>query len=587
MKQSKPKIIRILGFLLCLSIFVTCLLSGCKNQPDQMTTSSANQTEMTSSLATAPVIEEIVFHVGQQEQKYNLTFADSAKQVPMICLEDAVALLESYIQENRDSNFTLELTVRKEQFVLTRDHGAQCVLDLHAGTLLFPDYNAFHKFSFELGALDILEASGFDSEGQPAYFQRVMCSEKPATSSVIDLAEREIPFFVHKKKGYITLQTFSDLFLTPYEIMLCYNQQEVFLLNGQQLASLTDSYYGGNVTQPDPMLPKLKYRQLCLLLDFHYGLQESHGIQSADEYITQLGLKEPLCSTDPAVSFSALKTLFYKYLSDNHSNVQIHSVFDKEPNYSLGAQEASIGYWEFYKNYQQYNSLRKEQFGEQYQAYAENGDTAFITFDRFSSVTGNYYENAPTKDALADEVALICYAHSRITRQNSPIKNVVIDLATNTGGHMDGGIFLTAWVLGNSIIHISDPIRQAEGTFLYRADVNLDRAFDSNDTISDKNVFVIVSPLTFSCANYAAYALKESGKVTLLGSTSGGGSGCVYMASTVDGAAVSFSSGLLISGYKNGSYYDLDVGVEPDVKFAKLSDFFDRRRILEIIHDLV
>lgn len=557
-----------LALFMALLFCVACLLPGCS-----------------SSSSEDPVLtkKDVSLYVDQKEETLPLAFADSEQQIPLVCIHDAVALLENYVQEHRDEKYTLKADTDGDTITLTRDNGAQCVLDYANGTLTFPDYNAFHRFSFELGSLDILESTGFDEAKKPAYFHRVLCSEKAAQTSVVDLRARDIPFYMQAGKGYVTLQTFSDLFLTPYEIMLSYNQKSAFLLTGDLLGDLSATYYGAKELKPSQELLALNYRQLCLLIDFHYGLQEEHNISSADAYIAQVGLKDALLSDDQTVRFSALKTLFYKYLSDNHSGVLMHPVFLAEPDYNLGAQEASIGHWEFYNNYQLYQSGRKEQFGDKPKPYEEIGDTAFVTFDSFSSATQNYYEKAPTKDNLKDEVGLISYAHAQITRKNSPIKNVVIDLATNTGGHMDGGIFLTSWVLGNAILHISDPVRQAEGTYIYRADVNLDRVFDSKDTIADKNVYLIVSPITFSCANYVANAFKESGKVTLLGTTSGGGTACVYMGSTLDGAGVNFSASLRMSAYKNGSYYSLDTGVVPDIKFTSLADFFDRKRIKEII----
>ena len=55
-----------------------------------------------------------------------------------------------------------------------------------------------------------------------------------------------------------------------------------------------------------------------------------------------------------------------------------------------------------------------------------------------------YYE-IDTKD-LSDEntIELIMKAHSMITRENSPIENVVIDLSCNHGGAADTAAFLLA-----------------------------------------------------------------------------------------------------------------------------------------------
>ena len=61
-------------------------------------------------------------------------------------------------------------------------------------------------------------------------------------------------------------------------------------------------------------------------------------------------------------------------------------------------------------------------------------------------------------------------------------------------------------------------------TTSYVVDVNLDGVFNSKDTIASKNLYCITSPVSFSCGNLVPALLKESGKVTMLGDTSGGDS---------------------------------------------------------------
>lgn len=530
--------------------------------------------------------KSVPLHRASTTESIDLAFLEGANDVPLISVERMVELLSTYVRDNRDEAYRLEYKLEDGKVLLTRDNGAFCKIDPAEGTVFFDDYNRFNKLSFEIGSLDILDSDCFSDLGEPEYFQRVMCSEKAGEASLVELHKRGIPTVLRDGKAYLTLQAFNDLFLIPYEATMLFNGNECFLTKEALSEDLELKYYSAELAPRSAALIDITYKHLCLLIDFHYGLQESHGISSADAYLAQIGLKSGLNSEDPATFFSAIKTLTYAYLADNHTSVMMHSPYHADPNYSSSSTEASIGYWEFYKSYLHYTALRKEQFDGGQAPYSEIGDTAFIVFDTFSSATVNYYENSPVNGVFNDEIGLISYAHAMITRENSPIKNVVIDLATNTGGHMDGGIYLAAWVLGNAVMHISDPIRNAEASFVYRADVNLDRVFDEKDTISDKNVYLITSPITFSCANFIASAFKESGKVTLLGYTTGGGACCVYMSSTADGGAITLSSSLCMSTYKNGSYYIVDAGIAPDVKITDDSYIFDYDKLAQLVNSL-
>lgn len=576
-----------LSLILALIIFLASL-SSCAS----VVKPSGGESESESGLVglfdiNADLAEQTLnLYKENSTEEITLAFFEGVDDVPMISLSLAVEILTSHIRAAQDEEYLLDLSVDGDIATLTRSSGAYCEIDLGRGTLFFNDYNAFNAFSYDLGSLDIMEGDGYNEFSEPEYLKRVLYSEKAGVESFVDLHERGIPTALRGEEAYLTLQTFSDIFLTPHEVMMAYNGEDCIFSGFMLSDELKEEYYGGGNGERSEELIDITYRQLCLLVDFHYGLKAQHGITLADAYFEQTGLKDGLTSEDISVFFTALKTFAYYYLADNHTAVLLHSPYDEAPDYSLGADEASIGYWEFYQKYVNYSSLRGEQVENGLTPYSEVGNTAFVVFDTFSSATVDYYENSPLDGEFNDEIGLISYAHSMINREDSPIENVVIDLSTNTGGHMNGGIFLASWVLGNALVHISDPIRSAEGTYMYRADVNLDRKFDEKDTISDKNVFLITSPISFSCANYIATAFKESEKVTILGATSGGGACCVYAAPLANGAVMTLSSSLCMSTYKNGTYYVVDDGISPDVKITDLGILFDYEKLAQLINEL-
>ena len=233
-----------------------------------------------------------------------------------------------------------------------------------------------------------------------------------------------------------------------------------------------------------------------------------------------------------------------------------------------------------------YGAAREKLLGD-YSLYQEVGNTAYITFDEFRSASASaYYDALEGGDAPIDTISLIIYAHSRIYREGSPIENVVIDLSNNTGGSVNAAAFVISWFLGKAEISVKDTFTSAMSTGVYQADVNLDRKFDLYDNCSEKNLYCLISPASFSCGNSVPAAFKASGKVTLLGRPSSGGSCTVQFLSTAWGTSFDISGSNRMSFTKNGSFYDIDQGVEPDFVLSRPESFYDREKLTDYINQL-
>ena len=176
-------------------------------------------------------------------------------------------------------------------------------------------------------------------------------------------------------------------------------------------------------------------------------------------------------------------------------------------------------------------------------------------------------------------------SHAQIA-QDPEIKNVVVDLSCNTGGAIDACIYLAAWMLGKTDVSIENSLTGSKSTTTYSVDVNLDGEFDEDDTISDKNLYCIISPVSFSCGNYAPSLLKASGDVTIVGKKSSGGGCMVNSAFTADATPFSISGVKQLAMVKNGTYYSIDIGVEPDISLTKIERFYDRVELTNYLKNL-
>ena len=162
----------------------------------------------------------------------------------------------------------------------------------------------------------------------------------------------------------------------------------------------------------------------------------------------------------------------------------------------------------------------------------------------------------------------------------------MLDLTNNTGGAVDAAVVVLGWFLGDAPFSVKNMATGAMSTAVYRADVNLDHQYDEKDTVSDKNLYCLISPVSFSCGNLVPAALKSSQKVTLIGRTTGGGSCVVQPMSTAYGTVFQISSPLRMSFLKNGSFYDIDQGVEPDYYIDNIANLYNREALTEFINGL-
>ena len=545
-------------------------------------------------------------------------------------------------------NLEMEIIEDGKAVKLTRETDYYMVVNFEAGTIDYVDYVAFVQSAF----LPYMEIGGAPEmvNGEPFLLQYTQDRNLYGHLTHVNLKDYGIPMAAQDGKFLLPLQTLNAFTLSDVGMALYYNGQSLYLADIQTMVHPRDTFqetlaanglltpdvvakfqaYEGNYEErfnylldlisetseqgkklvddykagletnmylhytSAPKAPRSSelieygYLELALEMDCFYGLRESHYIDDFTDFFAQNEIGAGLLDPDAAKADQAVADLMHYWFDDGHSAFLSSSYLsgsDAKKNYGFNLTGmTTMG--------QRLATLRS-QYPNAGLSYYEVGDTAYVTFDQFIgtvSETGfaDYYTMAKEGTLPADTIGIIHEAHKQITRENSPIKNVVLDLSCNGGGMAFTAFFTMGWFLGDANYSYRNTFTGAQTTRYCRADVNLDHQFDENDTLAGRglNLYCLISPNSFSCGNLVPWVFKASGDVTLLGKTSGGGSCVVGFNTTAWGASYRYSSPKRLAFVKNGAYYDVDQGVAPDHVIDDYAHFYDREALTEFIHGL-
>ena len=514
----------------------------------------------------------------------DLYFINGVDDVPYISVNTAKDILIRAVRGLDAPNYDLTMETKGEKVALSRETHYPVIFDCEEDTIFFWDYDAFMLQNPNATLMDLVAVSGFNDKGEAELFQRSDTSfERYGEAITFRPGDYGIDMFYQDGEHYLPLQLFSDILLSQNAMNTLYNGKDVFILQSGNLAPFEEAYY--NVPHParrSEALAEFNYNELCFALDSLYGLKEQHNIKKFDTMFMQSGLKWKLLSTDPQEAGQALCDLTFMHLDDLHSAFSKHSfMMTGKPERRLGSScRQSVA------DMQRYAEARKKVYPNGAPAYEEVGNTAYITFDEFAVEDVDYY-TAKAEDHLGDTIALMIHSFSRITRENSPIKNVVLDLSNNGGGAAPTAAFTIGMFLGEGSISVANPLTGALVIQNFKADLNLDRKFDEKDNLLNYNLFCLTSPNSFSCGNLVPSALKNSHRVTILGQTSGGGACVVQNMTTADGCVFTISGPYRLAYTKNGSFYDIDQGVTPDFVLPTPEQFYNRKALTNYINKIM
>lgn len=552
-------------------------------------------------------------------------FADGDTSVLYVGLQEFCSTLKQ-LYGMLYPGFDMHLVVDEDGAFISRENGSMVFFLREDNSITYSDYDMYNAGAIAVNGGDMLATKAYRTYEDGS----VMLDENG--EMMLNLFRRKDGDLAYMKKGYpisATLDNYNiscfwtddDLYL-PLPVLnslinpigavnFVYNGQLLFVLVGKPDDAIPDAngmtmrdyYYAVPSTERSQALTELTYNLLCMDLDLRYGLKDSHGIEEDfDEFLEMVGLKARMLDRDGQVFVQALQELVWQYFSDFHSALDMKgcyvgrdfktSEFKRPPSY-----ENRVYAVKRYQNAREAAGLALPDLGIGKQIvlepYQEVGDTAYITFDTFKIDTradyySDEYQQYMDRLIVADTAMLVQYANQQIRREGSPIRRVVVDLSNNGGGMLDAAVYITSWLIGNCKFSTVNPQTGARYTVVYEADIDLDGQITDADYLDPEEyeLYCLISDSSFSCGNLVPVLLKESGKVTLLGETTGGGACVVEEAITADGNFFCYSGATQLCFVKNGSYYSVDRGVEPDVAITKPAHFYDRVWLNDFIANL-
>ncbi len=581
----------------CIAIGLTaCNMPVSVAAPSETTTEDTQNKEASEEqeAKSEPVTHEVSSEVyplyfdTAEGGDMKLYFLDGVQDLPYVEINDFMPVLNDMF-DNATTDVSFSISTEDHLVTITRaddEKRIEMAIDFDKNSIEFIDYNLFCQKAGKSTIMDTTSINVFNDAGEPTILQKVDKGTYTRFGDALEfkLGDYGIDLIDQDGLYLIPLQTISDILMAPASIGDIYFNGK-YVITSADVNGCSDLYYSVPKGERSEALTEYGYNELCMMLDYFYGLKENHKIESFDKLFNNVGFDVILKGQDVNQADRAIYRTITDFLDDNHSDWSAFSYLSGPDDYkSVGSAKTKI-----FDHLDNLQATRDKYYPDGVPGYEEVGNTAYITFDGFNYLAPDadmYYTEDLQEIPDEDTIALIAKAHKQITRENSPIENVVLDLSENLGGVDDAAIFTIAWFLGEASLSQTDDMTGAMCTTTYRADVNLDRVFDEKDTVSDKNLFCLISPSSFSCGNLVPCVFKDSGKVTLLGRTSGGGCCSVMSVSSAWGTSFKISSNQRMSFLKNGAFYDVDRGADPDYVLSNANKYYDRVSLTSYINSL-
>ncbi len=601
---------RILGLGLAACLAINSLAAPVYAAND--TTTAVTETASKSYKITKRNIPTYFYEYKSEDNKKLPLYYMNDSDVPYFEITDMVSVFETLLKQCGRTELKVKIEKDGNKITLTRENDYFVILDFDKDTVFFWDYDGFFTSSMTKTLLDLVMPV-YDTQDFTFMLKTLSSTERTGNTVTLDAGSYDIDFVRKGDKYYIPVQTFSDVFLAGFGAgVTLYNTRSlIFYLEGMdplydhdtgKYTKLGKVYYGKNgeyaTGKVSKTMSEFSLNEFCFAMDSLYGLKEEHNITSFKEVIIQRQTGYNMFGTNAKKIDRELWKLMYENVDDIHSRYVASS-------YASGADYK----WKLNDKYgqgyardfifafdEELRELRKK-YNPDIKIYEEHGDTAYITFDNFTldivNVFGLFGEEPDkpvpvTLDKVNDTVSLIAYSVQQILRKDSPIKNVVLDLSINGGGAVDAAAYTIAAFLGRASLSVENNLSGSLITNDYMCDINFDTKFDKNETLAGHglNLYCLTTKASFSCGNLVPCVFKEDPHISIIGQKSGGGACVISTISTATGTVIDISGNNRLSYMKNGSFYNVDQGAEPDFAISKYEHLFDREWLTKYIDDL-
>ncbi len=582
-------------------------------------------------LLTLPTLAEEPFTVekrqvpvnrgGEDDGTVGLLFYPDMPSVPYISVADFQALILP--------GTTIKVTKTGKGEYLLEGPYANATVNTVNDQFTSDDYMAFTN---QMGQVQ----EGMDNVGfGGAPFLRYNHHElTPASATVtFDFSKYDIDLRGDEKAVYFPFATISDIFSDMDFHLAGYNGEKVIVLTGDD---------ADNVAKLEPERAKelletesreedmaaFCYAELCFVIDHFYGMPGRSPLESGirkdglDKTLDVIEhgptIKKLLKSTNTNEYFFGMKSLQVLLHDGGHTNLMVDYSLFMAPAEEYEMEE----YFEEWKErnkefedtypylYQQLMDLIEE-FMESSkreeismyrpstsdQTYYKEGDTAFLMYDQFGPINNKawkeYYKNGcqgetPAIDAeYPGDLSVVLDALKQAS-EDPEVKNLVVDLACNTGGDFDVLMAMSVLMGGPNYYYSENLVTGQRQIAYFDVDSNFDGVFDEKDkdVKYDLNIAVLTSDVSFSCGNFFPSMMQDVG-FPIIGERSGGGSCAVHPFITPEGMQFQISSAR--DRIANKNWENIDGGVEPDfvidVSSGDYSKFYDVAAIKSFINN--
>jgi len=344
--------------------------------------------------------------------------------------------------------------------------------------------------------------------------------------------------------------------------------------------------------QRSQIVADFSYQELRFAMYELYGETRNEAVRDFDAFIQDKPYKADLLSLDCKTYDEAMAKFLLQGIDDCHTTIGTTSIYDLPTMANGNAYSSTLEG----PRYDAMTSLASKLRGERADAGVSEGldivgETAFLTFDKFAfdrasngvlSLKGfKEYKGTDPKSYVQNNTMEFFASSFNKIAENAAVKNVVFDLACNTGGKTATMAYLISYMTDDPSIVVKKGLNGSIIDYHYRTDLDQDGIYGSStDTFKGKyNFFVLTSGASFSCGTHFPTICKDGGYARIIGQQSGGGSSSISQISNATGFIYYSSSentAMLKDG--QGGYAHNDYGVPVDLAIDR-SLWFDHAQL--------